>query len=120
MKKCVEKAEAVITSLQKNRIKGITTNKLRNLLSLTNFLFDMSRQEGDVLSEEMQERVAYTRMRFAYEAGRDQGVKEFIEKAELMTVMKAIGNSKSRLEQFCRYMESLVGFHKFYFESEGR
>jgi CRISPR-associated protein Csm2 len=76
---------------------------------------DVQHMRADTLDEETQGRVQYLRMRIAYEAGRDrQSVKPFVEKAELLNILEQVGNDKKRLLLFCRYMEALVAYHRFY------
>lgn len=49
-----------------------------------------------------------------YECGREPKVKEFVQKAEIIELLKEIGNSKKNYLLFSRYMEALVAFHKYY------
>ena len=55
-------------------------------------------------------------MRIAYEAGRDKdhSVRNFVEKAELFKIIDEIGENKENLMLFCRYMEALVAYHRYY------
>ena len=93
----------------------LTTSKIRNLLSMTSALYtDAQQQREDKLSTEMQSRVQYLRMRVAYEAGRDQTVKSFVVKAELLEQLSAIRDDRKKLLLFCRYMEALVAYHRFH------
>ncbi len=116
----VDEAERVIKSLKVTNGRGeptlkMTTSKIRNLLSMVSEIFnDTSHLQEEVLPVEMQSRVQYLKLRMAYEAGRERDVKEFIEKANLMILIKNIGKSKEQLLLFCRYMEALVAYHKFY------
>ena len=70
---------------------------------------------GDTLNEDMQSRIVYLKMRFAYEAGRDRDVKELVEKAEIFDAINSIDNNKERLIIFCHYMEALVAYRKYYY-----
>ena len=115
----VKVAEDVIESLKVNRFGGtelkLTTSKIRNILSMVSELYnDANRDKGKVLSEELQSRVQYLKMRIAYEAGREKEVKDFEKKAELMSQIDKIGTERESLILFCRYMESLVAYHKFH------
>jgi CRISPR-associated protein Csm2 len=49
----------------------------------------------------------------AYEAGREQVVKEFLNKTYLMIAVDTIKNYEQFL-LYCRYAESLVAYFKFY------
>ncbi len=95
----------------------LTTSKIRNLLSLTNTLYnDVVHLTEETLSEEILGKIQYLRLRFVYEAGRDtdreKSVKDFIEKAEIIKHLQRI-ETRSDLLLFCRYMEALVAYHKF-------
>lgn len=114
----VDTANNVILALKNDDKFGkltLTTSKIRNLLSMTSALYtDAQQQREDKLSTEMQSRVRYLRMRVAYEAGRDQTVKSFVVKAELLEQLSAIRDDRKKLLLFCRYMEALVAYHRFH------
>lgn len=114
----VDAANNVILALKNDDKFGkltLTTSKIRNLLSMTSALYtDSQQQREDKLSTEMQSRVQYLRMRVAYEAGRDQTVKSFVVKAELLEQLSAIRDDRKKLLLFCRYMEALVAYHRFH------
>ena len=114
----VDAANNVILALKNYDKFGkltLTTSKIRNLLSMTSALYtDSQQQREDKLSTEMQSRVQYLRMRVAYEAGRDQTVKSFVVKAELLEQLSAIRDDRKKLLLFCRYMEALVAYHRFH------
>ena len=114
----VDTANNVILTLKNDDKFGkltLTTSKIRNLLSMTSALYtDAQQQREDKLSTEMQSRIQYLRMRVAYEAGRDQTVKSFVVKAELLEQLSAIRDDRKKLLLFCRYMEALVAYHRFH------
>ena len=60
------------------------------------------------------------RVRLAYECGRDNAVKAFVQKAELTEYLKKIHNSRENLEQFANYMEALVAFQRYYSADKNR
>lgn len=112
-----DKAEETIKNLEKNRngSLSLTTSKIRNLLSMTNTLYTKAMQlRTDTLEESLLNDIQYLKVRFAYEAGRERNVKDFVEKAEIMKHIEGIGDRKQGLLLFCRYMESLVAYHRFY------
>ena len=113
----VDVAESVILAL-KNENNGrlaLTTSKIRGLLSMTASIYtDVQRDRSKTLSEELQSRVQYLRMRVAYEAGRDPVVKKFVIKAELLEQLSSIRADKERLLLLCRYMEALVAYHRYH------
>ncbi|MEY8319958.1 type III-A CRISPR-associated protein Csm2 [Lachnospiraceae bacterium 46-61] len=127
----VDEAEKVINSLEKKIIKNgeeqllLTTSKIRNILSMVNDIYnDTLHYKEDKIDSELKGRVQYLRMRIAYEMGRDDEVKiankkvkpveDFAKKAKLIENIKSIGDSKQNLILFCRYMEALVAYHKYY------
>ena len=115
----VDYAEKVIKSLgeKKNGKPGsaLTTTKIRNILSMVSEIYnEVTHIQGDKLSLEMVERIQYLRLRIVYESGRDKDVKNFIDKSKLLLVLKNVGDSKRNFLLFCRYMEALVAYHRFY------
>ena len=111
----VDTAENVIKALRGKKGGLLTTSKIRNLLSMISSLYDEVRRErSDRLSQSVQSRIQYIRLHFAYEAGRDQKVKEFVTEADIFAHLKDIGESKEKFLLFCRYMEALVAYHRFY------
>ena len=113
----VDKAENVIKSLSRNTRDSrnpeaffLTTSKIRNLLSLTSTLFDESKVRE---YEELKDRIAYLRVQFVYQSGREEAVLDLVQKGEILPILKEI-NSRESLQRFCRYMEALVAYFKFY------
>lgn len=97
-----------------NRLE-LTTSKIRNILAMTTEIYDdVIHFPEEILSKELVERIQYLRLRVAYEAGREDIVKDFVEQSDLMNQIKWIGNSKSRFLLYVKYMEALVAFHRFY------
>lgn len=116
----VDVAEEVIKKLRKPDKKegfklALTTSKIRNILSMVSELYtDAQHAREKTLSEDMVGRVQYLRMRIAYEAGREDTVKEFVSTAKILPYIALVGNSRQELLLFCNYMEALVAYHKFY------
>lgn len=122
----VDKAEKVIKELaeesRKQNKKGIpdmvTTSKIRNLLAMTADIYNqVLTWQSETLSDELNGRIEYLRIRFIYECGRDDNkekVKKFVEKSEILEILKEIKKSKKNYLLFSRYMEALVAFHKYY------
>ncbi len=112
----VEQAEKVMQDLQaagKGQIK-LTTSKIRSILAMVSELYnDTQRLRAETLSDELIGRVQYLKMRVAYEAGRDDVVRDFVEMAQLLGEIDRVGRKKERLILFCHYMEALVAYHKF-------
>lgn len=93
----------------------ITTSKIRRLFSLVTEIYnEETLRTQNELSPESVAAIAMTRVRFAYECGRDKKVKEFVEKANLMNYLKGLGSSREEFIKFAQYMEALVAYHKFF------
>ena len=117
----VDEAECVILKLKglKNKadkpIPLVTTSKIRNLLAMTADIYNqVMNQTTDKLDEEVCGRIDYLRIRFLYEAGRDENVKNLVNEARLIEILKEINGSKKNYITFSRYMEALVAFRKFH------
>lgn len=112
----VDTAEKVIGELpvKQNGNIEITTNQIRNILSLINELYDMVRTDTEsVLSDDVQSHIQYVKMKIIYAAGREKTVKTFLEKSSLISYLNGIGDSRDDLILVCHYMEALVAYHKF-------
>ena len=116
----VAKAEKAINECRKvtnsrGKVEMITTSQIRNLLAMTADIYNqVMLSMNDVLSEEITGRIAYLKIRFIYEMGRDSKMQPFAQQAEILKAIDEIGNSKQKYILFSRYMEALVAYHKFY------
>ena len=120
----VDKAETAIRSLrdkaeQQRRGRGepkiVTTYKIRNLLAMTAYIYNQVMIcQNDKLSDDLKGRIEYLRVRFMYECGREPLVKNFVEEADVLPILKEINGSKKNYILFSRYMEALIAFHKYY------
>ena len=95
----VDKAENVIKSLNRNTRDSrnpeaflLTTSKIRNLLSLTSTLFDESKVRE---YKDLADKIAYLRVQFVYQSGRETAVKDLVKKAEILDILKEINNKES-------------------------
>ena len=120
----VDEAEKVNRTLKakKNPKNGrdipmVTTTKIRNLLAMTADIYnEVLNISGDRLSEEVNNRIEYLRVRFTYEAGKDSEgkVRDFVTEAGILDILREIKGSRENFILFNRYMEALVAFHRFY------
>ena len=120
----VDKAEEVIQQLiadavkiERNpgRYRIVTTSQIRNQLAMTSEMYSqVANSNENQLSGEILDNIEYLRIRFAYQAGREHLVKKFIEKAGILRILKTINGCKADFLIFCRYMEALVAFRKYY------
>jgi len=101
--------------LMQANYRKITTSKLRNLLSLLMDVYNTEtlRTEQDIC-EDSAVKLQMARIRMAYECGRDRNTKEFVEAANLLPWLKAIGNSREQAIRYVHYMEAIVAYHRFF------
>lgn len=112
----VKQAEDVINKLEKNNKGELkpTTNKIRNMLTLINELYNKARYiKGNKLDTALQSHIQYVKMRLVYEGGRDHDVKDLLQKSDLLSYLDSVGDSKEALIRLCHYMEALVAYHKY-------
>ncbi|WP_407378574.1 type III-A CRISPR-associated protein Csm2 [Megamonas funiformis] len=127
MENIVDKAELAIKSIGKpdknnpNKLYiKLKTNQIRKILTAVNILknkvdiYKIAKSKEKKLDEELQMEIEFLRVNMSYQAGRDNLVREFIEKADLLNMVKDINGDIKAFENFCRYIEALVAFHKFY------
>lgn len=121
----VDVAEQVIKTLKDKKdqrgraISVVSTSKLRNLLAMTADIYnEVMNQTEDRLNAGICSRIEYLRVRFLYEAGREPSVKNLVNEAKIIDVMKGINGSKKNYILFNRYMEALVAFRKYYVEKD--
>ena len=111
----VDMAENAVKRLERNKNGNLilTTSKIRNILSMISTIYnEVIHHPADKLNEDMVERLKYLKMRFAYEAGREKAVKYLIEVAKIFEIIDWVGNDKQRCILFCKYIESIVEYHK--------
>lgn len=112
-------AEKVIKTLieKYGERKILTTSKIRNILAMTadiyNDVNDPSEMKGGILSENIQARIRYLKIRIIYESGRDNDVKNFVEESCIVDIINSIGDKKANYIRFSRYMEALVAYRKY-------
>ena len=103
-----------------NSNRFITTTQLRALFSLlTEVRENIRMQNSTNLNEEMQGRIQYIKMRFAYAAGKgeqrgEKDVKYFVEISGMIECLDTVKDSVKQFELVCKYMEALVAYHKYY------
>lgn len=116
----VDEAEKVIRALMNKKDRNnrsvaiVTTSKLRNLLAMSADIYnEVMNQSGDQLSSNICSRIEYLRVRFLYEAGREDTVKDLVKESRIIEVLKGVNKSKKNYILFSRYMEALVAFRKY-------
>lgn len=99
----------------------VTTSQIRRFLTAVNTVtgkVEQYRNENgkkEVLSPELVAQVKFLKVKLAYQIGR-QGrfVADFAKEADLMAAIDSIGDDVKKYEEFARYVEALVAFHKYY------
>ncbi|EKW98567.1 type III-A CRISPR-associated protein Csm2 [Ligilactobacillus saerimneri] len=126
--KYVNEAEQVIKTMAKKKFRvtkryrsdELTTSQLRGLLALTSNIYDVVRNQGVKAAEE---RLMYFRIKLVYQGGRNAAIKELVDLSGLLDILEYIqsviedGDEKLEKEliiRFCRYMEALVAYFKYY------
>ena len=112
----VDEAERVIAGLKdtgNGRIR-VTTSKLRGFLTLVSDIYNReSLSKEATLTSDSQLKLMRLRVRIVYDAGRENDVRDFVEKAKLLEYIKGIGSSRAEMIRFAHYMEALVAYHRF-------
>ena len=85
-----------------------------NILKNKVDIYKIANPQAKKLDEEMKMEIEFLRVSISYQAGREKLVREFVEKADLLNMVKDINGDIKAFENFCRYIEALVAFHKFY------
>ena len=113
----VNEAEAVIQEMKQTNFREsrdtLTMSQLRNLSSLTSNIYDEV-QNNDV--SQVSDKLAYLRVQFVYQSGRNAAIKKLVELADILGILKTIQakSDRSTIIRFCRYMEALVAYFKYY------
>ena len=93
----------------------ITTSQIRGLLSgISDIYNDVVQLESNELTEDLKNRILYLKVQFVYESGRDQKVKEFINRTGMIRYIDNALKGKKEFIEMERYMEALVAYHRFY------
>lgn len=130
----VDRADKVMRALSEEAQKSygskmVTTSQIRKFLTAVNrvngkidqFKNGNKSSASVRIPEDIQMEIKFLKVKLAYQIGRaDSGryranpVKEFADKSGLIGEIDKIGDSLERYENFARYVEALVAFHKFY------
>ena len=128
----ISQAESVIKSLLHkdkygNDVLDLKTNQIRKFLSAVNAVsnkvsvFKAANPNEKELSANIADEIRYLQVMLVYQIGREKSaskytgpIEKFENKAGLIKTIKSIGTSIEAYENFARYMESLVAYHKYY------
>lgn len=116
-----DRIKKLMTDNRYNPFGNLTTSKIRNILTMINDVQnEVVNSKDEVMSMDMVDRIRHIKVRLAYEAGREKQdpgikkIKEFIERAELITAIDHIGQSRQKFLRYCNYLEALVAYHRFH------
>ena len=98
----------------KNKKIELTTNKIRNILSITATIYDQVKMKKGRLTEDEIADLMYLKMKLVYESGREKTVRNFVKAAKLIDYINEIGNNREDLILYLKYIEALVAYHKYY------
>lgn len=119
-KNYVKKAENTIDELKDLRNKNnkpiqiATTSQMRNILAMSADIYNrVMVNNGDKLTDEIVGLIEYLKIRIVYEAGRDDKVKNLVEKSEMLQIIDEINGSKKNFILFNHYLEALIAYRKF-------
>ncbi len=107
--------------VMKNSFRQVTTSQIRRFLTAVNTVSGKVEQyqnetgKSEKLSPDLAAQVKFLKVKLAYQVGRgDDRLKKFVEETDLMAAIGSIGSDAKKYEEFARYVEALVAFHKFY------
>lgn len=124
----MSEAKQIVSKLDKDRGGNIllSTNQIRKFLAGLNGIHNRilayqgsGKLEGDKLPEEIVDEIQYVKIKLIYQSGRSERgrgvnpIKDFMEKADIEKKMDDIGISKKKFEDFNRFIEAIVAYHKY-------
>lgn len=115
-------AKEIIKGLKRDKWGNIelTTTQIRKFLAGINGVHNRilayqgtGKIDGDQLPKEIIDELEYIKIRLIYQSGRESKVKDFMRIADLERRIDEIGSSKKKFEDFNRFVEGIVAYHKF-------
>lgn len=111
----------------KGNVLDLKTNQIRKFLSAVNSVsnkvavFKAKNPGAKELDNAIADEIRYLQVMLVYQIGREKAnsryagpLEKFEDEAKLLTTIKNIGNSIEAFEEFARYTEALVAYHKYY------
>ncbi len=95
-----------------------TTTQLRKIFAHINKIqnkaeFVFRDTEGEGLPTEIANELQYLKIQIVYQMARESKVKGFFEKIRLTDRIDNI-KTKTEFHEFCKYMEAIIAYQKFY------
>ncbi|MFR7418442.1 type III-A CRISPR-associated protein Csm2 [Megasphaera massiliensis] len=116
-----KEAEKVISNLKEQKgFLRLKTNQIRKFLSAVNTMtnrvnaYKASHIQATDMPDELAGEIRFLKVKAAYQSGRDRTVEEFMKACKMEDWIDGIGTSIKKFEEFSRYMEALVAYHKYY------
>lgn len=117
-----KEAEEVILALkeQNNGRIYLKTSQIRKFLTAVNAItnkvniYKAKHLDATELPDELAGEVQFLKVKAAYQAGRNKNVKDFMIKSKMKNEIQRISTSIVKYEEFARYIEALVAYHKFH------
>ena len=111
---------AVVAMDSRMSCRRRSRRKRCNLLSLVTDIYNEENiRTEEKLRPESVVKLNLMRVRVAYECGRDDTVKSFVARTNLLEYLKGISTDRADLIRFAHYMEALVAFHRYFGGKEG-
>lgn len=104
-------AEIIMNKYWNKGFKNLTTSKIRSIYALIMNLY--TRIDGEESFQKHRSDIQYLKVRMAYEAGREDSVKSFLDETSLGKAVDKIRDYDTFV-LYCRYAESLVAYFKFF------
>ncbi|MBQ9763065.1 MAG: type III-A CRISPR-associated protein Csm2 [Phascolarctobacterium sp.] len=107
---------------KERRVPKLTNSQIRKFLTAVNVVKNkvdmyLAKNNGIVgLPSELAAEIKFLRVNIIYQAAKDNSgaVKNFIMATNVDRIIDDIGNDANKFNKFCKYVEALVAFHKFY------
>lgn len=113
-----EKAKKVIENNMNVKSK-ITSNQIRNILNIcVNVKNELDKNDNGTLTNEEINIVKYAKIKIIYQIARE-GNKDFFDNAQLEDRLDYI-KTKKDYDNFLKYIEALVAYHKFFEKNGGK
>lgn len=121
----VKEAETVMLDLFKNSDQVVSTNQIRNILSLINNITLKINLSENKITPEIKNDIRYLIVKIYYACGKDENeskkskpqnskVKEFVDKSKIIDLILYIDDNVQKWTIFSKYVEALIAYHKYF------
>lgn len=107
--------EAMREILGSESCRYITTGMMIDYLTMVMEIYQVEhlRKDETLLTDSVTQ-LMMLRVRILFDAGRDNNVRQFVERTKLLQYLKGIGSSRNDFIRFAHYMEALVAYHRYF------